>query len=164
MQRTRRYDPGVRIAASIASALCLCSALAASSAAQEEHEAAHRLVATILTRSDRGNVYCGLWRGAEGFPTQRRFAVGHTRDRTIVAGQARCVFEGLVEPRHEYAVAAFHDENGSDDLDTGAFGIPTEGTGASNDARGFMGPPQWQHARFVFPDVREHRIIIHIGY
>lgn len=146
--------------------------LAASSSAQppgapgpgaSSEPAARRLVVTVVTRNDRGKVYCALWSGPRGYPTERRLAVGRARDVRLRGQRGRCVFEG-VEPGAEYAVAAFHDENGNDDLDRGVFGIPTEGTGASNDARGFMGPPRWEHARFVFPDAREHRITIRIGY
>jgi uncharacterized protein (DUF2141 family) len=49
-----------------------------------------------------------------------------------------------------YAVAAFHDENGNGKLDRGMFGIPKEGVAASNDARGHMGPPKWDDAKFVY--------------
>lgn len=42
-----------------------------------------------------------------------------------------------------YAIRYFHDENENGELDTGTFGIPTEGYGFSNDARGFMGPPSF---------------------
>ncbi len=125
--------------------------------------AAHRLDVLVLTRNDTGKVFCGLWRGPRGYPTERRHAVASAVDRTIVNGRAHCVFERLV-PGAEYAVAVFHDENGNDDLDRGVFGIPTEGTGASNDARGFMGPPPYDGARFVFPSAQLHRITIRIGY
>ncbi len=125
--------------------------------------AERRLVITVITRSDSGKVFCGLWRGRTGYPTQRRFAVGQAVDRSIVRRRAQCVFEGLV-PNGEYALAAFHDENGNNDLDRGVFGIPTEGTGASNDARGFMGPPPYDGARFRFPNGALHRMTIRIGY
>lgn len=156
----------------MSAAVCAGLVLAASSSAQPpgpeglgspSEPAARRLVVTVVTRNDRGNVYCALWNGPEGYPTERRLAVGRARDVRLRGQRGRCVFEG-VEPGAQYAVAAFHDENGNDDLDRGVFGIPTEGTGASNDARGFMGPPRWEHARFVLPDVREHRITIRIGY
>ncbi len=159
----------VRLAIHVLLALGLSGALLGLASAQErpatpQGAAPHRLLVTVMTRNDRGKVFCGLWHGPEGYPMQRRFAVGQARDRTIVNGRGHCAFEGMLEPGEEYAVAAFHDENANNDLDRGIFGIPTEGTGASNDARGFMGPPQWQHARFVYPDVREHQITIHIGY
>ena len=47
---------------------------------------------------------------------------------------------GGVLPRRE--------QNGK--LDTGLFGIPTEGTVASNHAKGFMGPPTFDKAKFSF--------------
>jgi uncharacterized protein (DUF2141 family) len=33
-------------------------------------------------------------------------------------------------------------------LDTGWFGIPKEGYGCSNDAKGNMGPPKYEDAKF----------------
>jgi len=44
----------------------------------------------------------------------------------------------------KYAVQYYHDKNSNGKLDTGAMGIPEEGYGSSNDARGFMGPPDFQ--------------------
>lgn len=122
-----------------------------------------RLVVTLVTRSDDGKVYCALWRGRRGYPTQREHAVGQERDTEIEGHRAHCVFEG-VEPGDGYAIAAFHDENGNNDLDRNLFGIPSEGTGASNDAYNNFGPPSYDAARFAIPDVREHRITIHIRY
>jgi uncharacterized protein (DUF2141 family) len=46
-------------------------------------------------------------------------------------------------PSGTYAVQYYHDINSNEKLDTGAFGIPEEGYGSSNDARGFMGPPDF---------------------
>ncbi|MDR2773815.1 MAG: DUF2141 domain-containing protein [Tannerella sp.] len=43
----------------------------------------------------------------------------------------------------EYAVSIFHDENGNYKLDVDTFGIPTEKTGFSNNAKGKMGPPKF---------------------
>jgi uncharacterized protein (DUF2141 family) len=121
------------------------------------------LIVNVVTRSNQGKVFCALWRGREGYPTERRHAVAQAIDRSIVRNRAQCLFEA-VSPGDGYAVAAFHDENANNDLDRGIFGIPTEGTGASNDARGFMGPPPYDGARFRVPDAPEHRITIHIGY
>jgi uncharacterized protein (DUF2141 family) len=47
-----------------------------------------------------------------------------------------------------YAVQYYHDENSNDKMDTGNFGIPLEGYGFSNDARGFMGPPDFEDELF----------------
>jgi uncharacterized protein (DUF2141 family) len=130
---------------------------------EEEAPPTRRIVVTVITRNNEGKIYCGMWRGREGYPTQRQHAVGQTRDRTIVNNRGVCIFEDI--PPGEYAIAAFHDENGNNDLDRNFVGIPSEGTGASNDARGFMGPPSYDDARFQFPEtVNEARLIIRIGY
>ena len=47
-----------------------------------------------------------------------------------------------------YAVQYYHDENNNEKMDTGTFGIPLEGYGFSNDARGFMGPPDFEDELF----------------
>jgi uncharacterized protein (DUF2141 family) len=48
----------------------------------------------------------------------------------------------------EYAVSVMHDENDNKKLDTGAYGIPTEKTGFSNNAKGKMGPPEFKDSKF----------------
>ena len=47
-----------------------------------------------------------------------------------------------------YAIRFYHDENNNQKMDTGTFGIPTEGYGFSNNARGFMGPPDLEDMLF----------------
>ncbi len=58
---------------------------------------------------------------------------------TIIDGQIEIQFTNV--PAGKYAISYFHDENKNSELDTGTMGIPKEGYGFSNDARGFMGPP-----------------------
>ena len=140
----------------------LLIALSLALGAAHAQESTRRLIVTVVTRNDTGSVFCGIWRGPEGFPTQRERAVGHVRDASIVGGRAHCVFEGLAPG--EYAIAAFHDENANGEMDRGLFGIPTEGTGASNDARGVMAPPPYDGARFRLTDAAVQRLTIHIGY
>lgn len=67
---------------------------------------------------------------------------------TIQKGRAEYVFKNL--PYGEYAIKAFHDRNDNQRLDTNSIGIPTEGYGFSNNARGLFGPPNYSKARFVF--------------
>ena len=49
----------------------------------------------------------------------------------------------------EYAISFMHDENSNGKLDGGRFGIPIEGYGFSNDARGFFGPPSFEDQLFM---------------
>lgn len=61
--------------------------------------------------------------------------------------RAVCRFFGV--RAGSYAVAAFEDRNGNGVLDTNAFGVPTKGVAFSRNARGRLGPPTFDAARFV---------------
>jgi uncharacterized protein (DUF2141 family) len=47
----------------------------------------------------------------------------------------------------EYAVSIYHDENENGIMDKNMVGIPKEDYAASNNAKGFMGPPKYQDAK-----------------
>lgn len=105
-----------------------------------------RIRLTVETRSDAGLLFCALWRGREGYPTERDRALREGVVRTLRARRGAFLFESLADGH--YAIACFHDENGNRMLDTHFFGIPSEGTGASNGARSLLGPPTYDDARF----------------
>ena len=71
------------------------------------------------------------------------------------------VVETLVLPCGEYAVKVFHDENNNGELDKRIFGIPAEAYGFSNDARGTVGPPEYEKAAFKL-DSPGKKLVIHI--
>lgn len=76
------------------------------------------------------------------------------------AGQVNVDVPGL--PFGHYAVSVYHDENGNGQLDTNFLGIPRESYGFSNNARGTMGPPKFEAARFDFrQDSQVHSIVLH---
>lgn len=58
------------------------------------------------------------------------------------------VIKTITLPYGEYAVKVYHDENGNNELDTRIFGIPIERYGFSNNARGTLGPPEYDEAAF----------------
>ena len=67
-------------------------------------------------------------------------------------------------PAGEYAVAAFHDANGDGELNANFVGMPTEGYGFSNDARGFMGPPSFGDAAFFLDaDAGTRRLVVNVA-
>jgi len=66
---------------------------------------------------------------------------------SIANNKCSFTFEGL--PHGMYAIACYHDENNNGKIDTNFFGVPKEGTGASNNAKGFMGPPSFSNAKFL---------------
>jgi uncharacterized protein (DUF2141 family) len=98
-------------------------------------------------RSNRGQVGCMIYSSAKGFPSDPSLAL-QRRWCAIDKAESVCAFDPL--PAGTYAVTCFHDENKNGKLDTGTFGIPTEGTVVSNHAKGFMGPPSFDSAKFSF--------------
>lgn len=98
-------------------------------------------------RNNDGVVALALHSGEEGFPgSEENLIRGATAK--IINGKAVVEFKDLAFG--EYAISAFHDENSNNELDTNWIGIPTEGVGASNNAKGRMGPPKYEDARFQF--------------
>ena len=98
-------------------------------------------------RSDRGQVLCALFSSPGGFPKKPDKAAAHAKSETS-HGQAVCEFHGI--PPGTYAVSVFHDENSNNKLDTNFMGIPREGVGASNHAKGRFGPPKFSAAAFPY--------------
>ena len=70
--------------------------------------------------------------------------------RPAAEGAVRFVFADVTPGA--YAVAAFHDADGDGALDQNVVGMPTEGHGFSNGARGFMGPPSFEDAAVTVGD------------
>jgi uncharacterized protein (DUF2141 family) len=67
--------------------------------------------------------------------------------RIPVAGtDASQLLEGLAPG--SYAVKAFHDIDGDNQMGMNPFGMPLEPFAFSNDAPANMGPPMWEAARF----------------
>jgi uncharacterized protein (DUF2141 family) len=96
-------------------------------------------------KNDNGQVGCLLFSSTKGYPKDPNAAL-QRKWCPIAARESICPFDPI--PAGTYAVACFHDENKNGKLDTGLFGIPTEGTVASNNAKGFMGPPSFDDAKF----------------
>jgi len=98
-------------------------------------------------RNDEGQVLCALYSSADGFPKKADKALAHAKS-SISDRHAVCEFPGVTAGT--YAVSVFHDENSNGKLDTNLVGIPREGVGASNNARGHFGPPKFEAAAFRF--------------
>ena len=98
-------------------------------------------------RNDKGQVFCALYSSPDGFPKDSKKAVAHVTS-AISHQHAVCEFSGIAPST--YAVSVFHDENSDGKLDTNFIGIPREGVGASNNAKGHHGPPKFHDAAFPF--------------
>jgi len=99
-------------------------------------------------RSDKGRVMCALYASADGFAKDGNKALMQTSS-PVADHQATCDFHD-VHPG-TYAVSVFHDENSNGRLDMNFMGIPREGVGTSNDAKGHFGPPKFEDAAFHYP-------------
>lgn len=98
-------------------------------------------------RDDKGQVVCALYSSSDGFPKDGKKAVAQI-DSGISNKHAVCEFSGITPGT--YAVSVFHDENSNGKLDSNFLGIPREGVGASNGAKGHFGPPKFDAAAFHF--------------
>ena len=96
-------------------------------------------------RSAGGQVLVAIYRGEQGFPgsADRAWKTVVTR---VSDGRASISLADL--PLGDYAIAVVHDENSNNKLDTSWIGIPREGIGTSNNAKGRMGPPKYRDAKF----------------
>jgi uncharacterized protein (DUF2141 family) len=97
-------------------------------------------------KSKQGQVCARLFAQSDGFPDRQDKAVANQciKVSKIAAGFK---FDNLAPG--SYAVAIFHDANSDNKLNTGVFGIPSEGLGCSRNPRGLVGPPRFQDAVFL---------------
>jgi uncharacterized protein (DUF2141 family) len=112
-------------------------------------------------RDDRGQVLAALFQSAEGFPSDgaRAFA---RKAAKIHDKRVEVVFEQV--PEGPFAIGVHHDENANFKMETGAFGIPTEGYGVSRDAPAKLGPPKFKDAQLTLGAAEHKRIIVHVRY
>jgi uncharacterized protein (DUF2141 family) len=88
-----------------------------------------------------GTVRAALFNRAEDFPRGKAIAASLVQ---TAGPTASLLFKDLAPG--EYAVAAYHDENGNGRLDANLAGQPIEAYGFSRDAAGAMGPPRFADA------------------
>jgi uncharacterized protein (DUF2141 family) len=97
-------------------------------------------------RSKQGQVCARLFSQSDGFPDRQDKAVAN---RCIKVDKIAAGFKFDNLAPGSYAVAIFHDANSDNKLNTGVFGIPSEGLGCSRNPRGLVGPPRFQDAVFL---------------
>jgi uncharacterized protein (DUF2141 family) len=112
-------------------------------------------------RNSTGTVDCALFDSPVGFPVEVLRSATNVMVIKIRHTQARCDFEDI--PPGTYALAVIHDENSNGKLDTNWLGIPTEGYGFSNDAKGMLGAPSFSVASFAY-DGRNVELTISLQY
>ncbi|MEC9345836.1 MAG: DUF2141 domain-containing protein [Pseudomonadota bacterium] len=111
-------------------------------------------------RDDSGTVRVALYGDAGAF--MKTGAETAATFQKSSAGSMRFVFAGLATGT--YALAVFHDADSDGALDTNMLGMPTEGYGFSNDARGGFGPPRFAEAAIAVPAEGKARTTVQLGY
>lgn len=99
-------------------------------------------------QNSTGSVACALFDSPAGFPSEFLHSATNVMIIKIRKEQARCDFEDI--PPGTYAMVVIHDANMNGKLDANFLGIPTEGYGFSNDAKGLVGAPSFSAAGFVY--------------
>ena len=113
-------------------------------------------------RNRNGQILLCVFNQPAGFPADKDDAV---------VWQIRPAKPPLYGPIHmqvnlpvgDYAVAVVHDENANGKLDKGAFGVPSEGYGASNNPKPQMRAPRFQEAKFSLPP-EGMRVVVSMRY
>lgn len=122
----------------------ICFFILSTSFAIAQDTAVNTVTVTVSNlESNDGKVFISLY-NSEGSFLNKGFKSTYS---TIENNTCKVVFKNV--PNGVYAVSLFHDENDNNKMDTGMFGIPKEDYGCSNNAKGFMGPPKWEDAKFT---------------
>jgi uncharacterized protein (DUF2141 family) len=127
-------------------------------ASSADPAAANLIVTVTGIKSAEGQIGCGLFRSAEGFPMKSEKAV--MRWQPALKGSVVCRFENLAPG--QYAVSASHDLNGNKKTDTSFIGLPREDWGVSNNIRPAMRPPRFNEAAFAVEGGRDVQIKIEV--
>jgi uncharacterized protein (DUF2141 family) len=110
-------------------------------------------------RNASGSVSAGIYNSASSF-TKAAEALVLVR---IKARQGSVGFTVHDLTPGQYAVAAYHDENGNGRLDIDPTGVPTEGYGLSNGARNPLAPPEFANAALELRD-KNKSVTIEVAY
>ena len=110
-------------------------------------------------KDNKGNIILSIFDSEDGFPMESSKAI-----RTLIIEQGKtkkAIFDNL--PFGKYAISVHHDEDSDKEMDTNFFGIPSEGIGVSNNAKGSFGPPEFEDAKFTLNQKRR-KISIKLVY
>jgi uncharacterized protein (DUF2141 family) len=124
--------------------LALAAALLAPAGASAEDTAARLEVTVRGFRSANGTLAIALFDNAVHFDA--RTPAIRKAYLSIDNREARWVVGPL--PPGDYAVLAYHDENGNGAIDFHPLGIPKEPVAVSNGAGRLLGPPRFDDAKF----------------
>lgn len=108
-------------------------------------------------KNDKGAAKIALCNSEESYKTEEKTFL--SKKVRIINGKAEYVFKRI--PWGNYAIIAYHDENGNDKLDKSFIGKPIELYGFSNNARGIISKPSYNDAAFDL-DRADMTVTIHV--
>jgi uncharacterized protein (DUF2141 family) len=111
-------------------------------------------------RNNKGQIGLNLFHAANDFPNHPEKSM-FSVFIPAKAGSTEYTFKNI--PTDTYAVAVFHDENGDGKINSNFLGIPKEGVGVSNNAKGNFGPPKFDDAKFSFNSLTQ-TVTINLTY
>lgn len=111
-------------------------------------------IEVINVSNTEGKIFIGLFDKGDDFPK----GVGSAKSVFVEIDSSTVNYTFKNIAAGTYAVAVYHDENDNGEMDFGLFHIPTEDYGCSKGATGTFGPPDFEDAKFNFPE--ESNIIV----
>ncbi|NHE56374.1 DUF2141 domain-containing protein [Cyclobacterium plantarum] len=105
-------------------------------------------ITVYVTGQQKGLIQLLVFDSPEGFPDQPQKAIRREAVK-IENGKAFFHFKDL--KKGEYAISAFHDQDGDGKMRKNIFGIPKDPYGFSNDVRNPFSPPTFQSAAIQLP-------------
>lgn len=112
-------------------------------------------------KNNKGNLIVWIFKDEDAFPVKPEKAY----KTKIVPSDSLADNQIMIDSLRfdTYAVSVVHDEDGNGEMDTNFLGMPKEGVGVSNNAKGSFGPPKFKDAKFNFnPDIKT--LSIEINY
>ncbi len=108
-------------------------------------------------KSSTGSLIICVFNKETGFPEKSNLAV---KCVTVNAekGTTQVKLEGIAS--NKYAISVHHDENNDGKVNMNFIHIPKESTGASNGAKGKMGPPKFSDAALFIDKNNTHIKIV----
>ncbi len=98
-------------------------------------------------KSNQGECIISLFNSKNGYPEETTKCYRMMSSK-IVEGKCTILIKDLTTG--EYAISVIHDENSNGKMDTNFFGIPKEGSGASNNPKSSDGPPTFTDSKFKY--------------
>lgn len=104
----------------------------------------------------KGQMSIALYDQADGFPKNKNYFMAEQ----VAIGSKNFEYQFSGVPNGTYAIAVYHDLDSNGELNSNWVGMPKEPYGFSNDAKGRMGPPDFEDASFEVVSDREIRITL----